>query len=134
MNSQENIPADSPSQSQPTRVLVVDDNRDLTKALGMLFEAEKGIEWVGSLHCADSMIEETRRLQADVVVMDAFMVGKDPFTELAEMAQQLPHSRAIVFSASDDPEIWARATNAGAHGCVCKFADPDTIIRAVREV
>ena len=42
--------------------------------------------------------------------------------------------RTIVYSGHDDPGFLERMRGAGAWGCVSKREEPDTILRAVREV
>ena len=127
-----------PHASQPpkvTRVLCVDDHRDIRRVLEMLIDAAADMQCVGCLGSADTLVEEVRRLQADVVLMDAIMPGKDPFVAVGELSAEHPDTGIIVFSAWDRDEVLIRrAKEAGARGWVSKDADPDTVLEALREV
>jgi DNA-binding NarL/FixJ family response regulator len=123
-------------QTPPTRVLCVDDNSDMADMMRMMIDAEPMMQCVGCLSSADRLIETVRNLkpQPDVVLLDATMPGKDALEELRKMAVELPAVRTIVYSGHDDPEIVGRAYRAGAWACVSKRDEPDTVLRAVREV
>ncbi|MDZ4858120.1 MAG: response regulator transcription factor [Candidatus Hydrogenedentes bacterium] len=117
-----------------TRVLCVDDHRDIRTVLRMVIDAEQDMQCVGCLASADTLVDEARRTQADVVLLDATMPGKDPFEAMGELFADSPQTRTIIFSAWDDAEIIQRAIDAGAQGWVCKTDDPTMIVRATREV
>lgn len=120
----------------PTLVLCVDDNSEMTLVLRMMINAEPMMRCVGCLGSADQLLKRVRGLgpPPDVVVLDATMHGKDPLEAMREMAAEFPAIRAIVYSGHDDPDFVKRARDAGAWGCVSKREEPDTILRAVREV
>lgn len=120
--------------AQPTRVLCVDDNPDMTAAMRMLIDTEPRMECVGCLSSADRLVHELRRLRPDVVLLDATMPGKDPLQAISEIAAEFPAIRTIVLSGHDDPAFIERAGSAGARGCLSKRDEPGTILRAVREV
>ncbi len=135
MKQQTIVSGDTPqSQQDVIRVLCVDDSRDLTEALTMLLSCEHDMLCVGCLASADAVVEEVRRLKADVVIMDATMRGKNPFDAICELLAAVPQTRAIVFSAWEEAALLNKAVTAGASGLVCKTSDPETIVVAVREV
>ena len=120
----------------PTRVLCVDDNSEMTLVLQMMIDAEPMMRCVGCLGSADRLLRRVRGLgpPPDVVVLDAMMPGKDALEAMREMAAEFPAIRTIVYSGHDDPAFVERTRSAGAWGCVSKREEPDTILRAVREV
>lgn len=119
-----------------TRVLCVDDNPDMTFVLRMMINVEPTMRCVGCLASADHLIQKVRGLSPppDVVLLDATMPGKDPLDVMSEMVAEFPAIKTIVYSGHDDPAFVERFKNAGACGCVSKRDEPDTIVRAVREV
>jgi len=120
----------------PTRVLCVDDNSEMTLVLRLMIDAEPMMRCVGCLGSADHLLRRVRGLEPppDVMVLDATMPGRDPLEAMRQVAAEFPAIRAIVYSGHDDPGFVERARDAGAWGCVSKREEPDTILRAVREV
>jgi DNA-binding NarL/FixJ family response regulator len=116
------------------RVLCVDDHADIRNVLRMVIDAQDDMTCVGCLSSANTLVDEARRLHADIVLLDVSMPGKDPFEAILELTAGTPEIRTVVFSGWDDIDKIERATNAGASGWVSKDADPDTIIQATREV
>lgn len=119
----------------PTRVLCVDDSRDMTAVMQLMIDAEPQMECVGCLHSANDLAKVARRLNPppDVVILDATMPGKNPLASMAELAAEFPTIRTIILSGHDDAAFVQRAIDAGAWGCVSKREPPDAILRAVRE-
>jgi DNA-binding NarL/FixJ family response regulator len=120
--------------SQKTRVLCVDDHRDIRSVLSMIIDAEEDMECVGCLGSADTLIDEVGRVRPDVILLDATMPGKDPFAAITELASTVAQPRTILFTAWEEREIIDHAIAAGAQGWISKTADPEAIIRAVRQV
>jgi DNA-binding NarL/FixJ family response regulator len=120
----------------PTQVLCVDDNSEMTLVLRLMINAEPMMRCVGCLGSADHLLRRVRGLDPppDVVVLDAMMPGKDALEAMGEMTAEFPAIRTIVYSGHDDPGFLERMRGAGAWGCVSKREEPDTILRAVREV
>jgi two-component system response regulator DesR len=120
----------------PTRVLCVDDNSEMTLVLRLMIDAEPMMRCVGCLGSADHLLQRVRGLEPppDVMVLDATMPGRDPLEAMRQVAAEFPAIRAIVYSGHGDPGFVERARDAGAWGCVSKREEPDTILRAVREV
>ncbi|MFN0010045.1 MAG: response regulator transcription factor [Phycisphaerales bacterium] len=134
---------DIPDSTPPMRVLCVDDSADMTAVMRMVIDAEPMMECVGCLASADDLVERVRGLNAGpagaalgplVVLLDATMPGKSPLKAMSEVAAAFPEVRTIIYSGHDDEAFVDRARSAGAQGCVCKKDDPETIVRAVREV
>src|SRR5882724_9240957 len=122
--------------TRPTRVLCVDDNRDITEVMQLVIGTEPRIECVGCMGSADGLIEAVRGLSPppDVVLLDATMPGRSPLVVMSELAAEVPAVRTIIYSGYTDAEFIARAKAAGAWGYVSKNEDPDVILRAVLEV
>ena len=126
----------NPGAPVPTRVLCADDNPDMTAVLRLMIDAEPGMECVTCLTSADRLLDEVRRSTPppDVIILDATMPGKNAFEAMGEVMAEFPAVKTIVLSGHDDEAFLARAEAAGAWGCVSKREDPETILRAVREV
>jgi DNA-binding NarL/FixJ family response regulator len=115
------------------RVLTVDDAPDLAEFIRRLVRREPDMECVGTLACADNLVQEAQRLNADVVLLDLSMPGVDPLSVCPDLLKAA-ECRVVVMSGRDDPETIDRVRAAGASGFVSKDADPGEILAGVRAV
>lgn len=116
------------------RVFVVDDGPDVSEMMRKIIDSEPDMRCVGCLNSADRLVEAAREVAPDVVLLDATMPGKPPLEALGELAEALPAVRTLVFSGHNDSAFVDAAVDAGAWGCVSKTEDPETVLRAVRQV
>ncbi len=121
---------------RPTRVLCIDDNRDITAVMRLVIDAEPSMQCVGCLGSANDLVREVqgRDPQPDVVVLDASMPGRDPVEMMKELAVRCPSARVVIYSGHDDAAFVKRVMDAGAWGCVSKNAEAEELLLAVREV
>jgi DNA-binding NarL/FixJ family response regulator len=121
---------------EPTRVLCVDDNSDITAVMRMVIETDAGLICVGCLASADRLISEVRGMnqQPHVILLDATMPGTSPLDVMRDMAAEMPTIRTIVYSGHTDSAFIDRVMNLGAWGYVSKNDDPATILQAVHVV
>jgi DNA-binding NarL/FixJ family response regulator len=117
-----------------TRVLCVDDNRDIVMLLEMAINSASDMASAGALYRADRLLEEVERSHPDVVLLDLSMPGEDPIAIARELAARFPETRTIVFSAYDDQELVMQAADSGAKGYVRKGENISVILDAIRRV
>ena len=124
------------SESQPIRVLVVDDDPLHCSGLAYLLgTGSKGaISVVGTALNGREAIDEVLAHRPDVVLMDIAMPEMDGLAATARI-RALPDPPEVVvvttFDADDEP---IRAAAAGASGFLLKSEDPHELIAAVRAV
>jgi len=116
------------------RVLCVDDHSFLVDGLRARFENERDIEFVGSLLSADHLPQEAKKQQAEVVLVDIEMPGRDPFEAIEDMKHRAPDVRAIILSAYIRDHYISAAVNAGAWGYFSKSDEAADIIEGIRTV
>lgn len=116
------------------RVLSVDDHAFLAEGLRARLALEADMEVVGHLPSADGLVDRVRQTAARIVLLDIEMPGRDPFEALAELRRLVPDCRVIILSAYVRDRYVDATVKAGAWGYLAKSDDPETIIRAVRDV
>jgi DNA-binding NarL/FixJ family response regulator len=116
------------------RVICVDDNPDLCDILSRVVRSQPDMECVASLPSADDLVNAVFDTNADVVVLDRTMPGKDPLQAVAELAVRKPECRAIVFTGWNDPEVMHDSRAAGAAEVLVKQGDPWAILPIIRRV
>jgi DNA-binding NarL/FixJ family response regulator len=118
--------------SEPTTVLVVDDQRLVRDGLCALLSREPGIEVVGAVGTAAEAVEQVALSRPDVVLMDYGMPGGDGPVATATIHARHP-GVAVVFLSGDDGEgaLFA-AVEAGAVGYLAKSETMVQVADAVR--
>jgi DNA-binding NarL/FixJ family response regulator len=117
---------------KPIRVMLADDNVDLTAAVRRLLDLEPDVACVGCVADARLVISEVARCEPKVLVMDLSMPGGDTATIIRELQSIAPDVRTIVFSGFGDDERIERSLTAGAWRFVRKESGPQELLDAIR--
>jgi DNA-binding NarL/FixJ family response regulator len=116
----------------PVRVMVVDDSAStrtmLREALGM----EGSIEVVGEAGSGREAVANAHRLRPDVVLMDVRMPDGDGVEATRTISAQLPGTKIVALTWSDDPGTVKEMLGAGAIGYVVKGGTIDELSSAIR--
>ncbi|MBN9612610.1 MAG: response regulator transcription factor [Actinobacteria bacterium] len=116
------------------RVILVDDHPVYRDGLSMLLESMDGIEVVGTAADGNEAIAVVERTEADVVVMDVQMPGRDGIDATRVIIGRHPHLAVLVLTMSEDDGTVFAAMRAGARGYLVKGADQQQILAAIRAV
>jgi DNA-binding NarL/FixJ family response regulator len=73
-------------------------------------------------------------LQPDLVVMDLRMPMMDGCEATRTIKKELPHTRVLALTALTDPHHSSQVLEAGAEGCVLKYASLEEIVGAIHSV
>ena len=114
------------------QVLLADDHLSLHNALTRLLSASCDI--VGNARDGVEAIDAARRLRPDIVIVDVRMPGMNGLDACREMKGAAPGTYVIVISADDDPDVSARALEAGAEALIPKFRLATDLVPAIQEV
>jgi len=116
------------------RVLIVDDIPSTLENLQKLLSFEDDIEVCGTAGDGKKAIDETRRLQPDVVLMDVNMPVLDGIQATEILAQEVPGSPVIIMSVQGERDYLRRAMQAGAREFLIKPFSGDELIASIRRV
>ena len=115
------------------RVVLADDHPLFLQGLEAALERE-GLEIVGLAASGRQVIDVTREVGPDVVLLDVEMPGMDGIECLGELRQRFPSVKVVMLSGSDDNDVINRCLNAGALCFVGKSVKPEDIAHALRAV
>jgi len=120
--------------SEPTRVLIVDDDALVRSALSMFLGGAEDIAIVGEAADGAAVLGAVDALEPDVVLMDIRMPVMDGLaaTELLRARDEAPE--VIVLTTFEADDYVLRALRAGASGFLLKDTPPPDVIRAVKAV
>jgi DNA-binding NarL/FixJ family response regulator len=115
------------------RVLVVDDHALVRRGLSDLLDAAADIELVGALD--DGLLAEAgvREHRPDIVLMDLSMPGLDGIAATRRVLAAAPDTKVIILTSFSENARILAALEAGAVGYLLKDAEPDDVLRALRD-
>lgn len=117
-----------------TSVVIADDERIVRAGLRTILESAGDIDVVAEAGDGGAALDETRRHDPDVVLMDIQMPHLDGIAATRELAASGSRSRVLVLTTYGMDENLYAALRAGAAGFVTKSLAPDRLIAAVHAV
>jgi DNA-binding NarL/FixJ family response regulator len=114
------------------RVLLVDDHAVVRHGLGNLLTAA-GVDVVGSLEDGALAEAAVRELAPDLVLMDLSMPIMDGIEATRAVLAARPDTKVVILTSFAEHARLHAALEAGAVGYLLKDADPEDIIRALRD-
>ncbi len=114
------------------RVLLVDDQAVVRRALRGRFSLEPDLEVVGEASTGSEALSLAQILKPDVVLMDIQMPEMDGIEATAALCRVIPQSAVVILSIYDDAQTRGRAQAAGAVAFVEKRGATDTLLAAIR--
>jgi DNA-binding NarL/FixJ family response regulator len=115
------------------RVLLVDDQSVVRRALRVRFHLEPDLQVVGEASTGSEALSLAQTLTPDVVLMDIAMPEMDGITATAALRRAVPQSAVVILSIYDDAQTRGRAQAAGAVACVEKRGATETLLAAIRQ-
>lgn len=118
----------------PIKVFLADDQALVRSGFRMLIEAEDDLQVVGEAADGASAVEQVRRLDTDVVLMDIRMPVLDGVEATRRIVSEGLPTKVLVLTTFDLDEYVFSALKAGASGFMLKDARPDDLLNAIRTV
>ncbi len=120
------------------RVLIVDDHAVVRQGLRTFLELQDDpsglpIEVVGEAANGLEAVEQARRIQPDIVLLDLVMPEMDGIQATPRIVEVSPRSRVIILTSFGEEDKVFPAIRAGAQGYLLKDISPDDLAKAVRE-
>ena len=118
----------------PLRVLIADDQDLVRTGLGMILDAQDGIEVVAQVADGREAVEISRQLRPDVCLLDIRMPRLDGIeaTRLIAGPDVVDPPAVVVITTFDLDEYVHGALRAGARGFLLKDAGPEMLVQAIR--
>ena len=110
------------------RLLIADDHPLFRDGLHSLLEA-RGMEVVGEARNGREAVEQARRLQPDVVLMDLNMPELNGLAATRLLSTQQPGIKVVILTASEDDADLFEAIKSGAQGYILKNLESGDFFR-----
>jgi two-component system nitrate/nitrite response regulator NarL len=126
---------ENPAVNEKKRVVVIDDHPLIRRALAQLLAPQDDLVLAGEASTCDAGCALVRELQPDLVLLDLNFgrTATSGLQALRALRDAGSEARILVLTVSDDPADLAAAIRAGADGYLLKDADPEELLKGVRD-
>jgi two-component system invasion response regulator UvrY len=116
------------------RILIVDDHAIVRRGLRELLSDEFHGAAFGEASDARQALEELRKKEWDVALLDIALPGKSGLDLLKELKAEWPGLPVLIVSAHPEDQFAVRALKAGAGGYMTKESAPEELAKAIRKI
>jgi DNA-binding NarL/FixJ family response regulator len=116
------------------RVMICDDHALFRRGLKMVLEAEPDIDVIAEAEDGETAVAEVAEHVPDVVLMDVRMPTVDGIEATRRIAEEVPSTKIVMLTVSDEEADLYEAIKAGATGYLLKEISIEEVASAVRAV
>src|SRR5450432_588585 len=116
------------------RVLIVDDHAIVRRGLKELLSDEFHGAAFEEASDARQALEQLRKEEWDVALLDIALPGKSGLDLLKELKAEWPGLPVLIVSAHPEDQFAVRALKAGAGGYMTKESAPEELAKAIRKI
>ena len=113
------------------RILIADDHEIVRKGVRAILEEQPGWEVVGEVTNGKQAVEETLRLQPDIVVLDIGMPEMNGLEATRRIREGAAQTQVVVLTLHESEEMVRQVLGAGARGYVLKADSSRDLVAAV---
>jgi len=114
------------------RVFLADDHEIMREGLKLLLAPQSDLEIVGEAVDGVDAMEQLRRLQPEVIVLDIAMPRLNGLDTIPLLKMCAPDCKIVILSAYEKEAFIHEALKAGAHAYVIKGAPSRELLEAIR--
>ncbi len=122
------------AQSEPIRVLIVDDHQVVRLGLRTFLDLQDDIEVVGEAADGLAAVDLASRLKPDVMLMDIVMPKLDGIAATRRIKEAEPNICVIALTSFAGDDQVLPALEAGASSYLLKDVTPEELVEAIRAV
>ena len=115
------------------RILLADDHALFRDGVASLLRAW-GVQVVGEASTGAQAVEQAVKLRPDLVLMDIKMPGTSGLEALALLKQELPETKIVMLTMSEDEHDLVEAVRAGADGYLLKNLSGTELTSMLRSI
>ncbi|MGB2695398.1 MAG: response regulator transcription factor [Dehalococcoidia bacterium] len=116
------------------RIMIVDDHDVVREGLRALIQKRTDFDFVGEADTVAAAIEEARRSEPDIVIMDVRLPDGSGVEACREIRAQRPDTKVLMLTSYADDEAVLASIMAGASGYLLKQTRSQVLIDALERV
>jgi len=117
-----------------TKVLIVDDNKEVANILKNKLQEDKSFEVVGVVQTAEEAISAVKNSYPDIMITDVVLKGTDGYELLEEVASINSNIKTVVVSALSQEGFVQKAIQMGASYYMVKPYNCDLLLKRIKEI
>ena len=118
---------------KPLRVLIAENQRDLSDVMSELIDTEPDMQCVGKVSDASQVVAAARNSSANVLILDLMLQGGSGLPLVEQLTSALPGLRVIIFSGlAGSDEVAREAKRRGAAAILTKGCDFQLLLQTLR--
>lgn len=121
------------TRTEPIKVAIIEDERDIREGLGMLISYTDGFECVGKYGSMEEALTSIRHRTPHVVLSDIGLPGMSGIEGVKILKETYPQMVILMLSVYDDNDRIFDALCAGAVGYLLKKTPPAKLIDSLRD-
>lgn len=125
---------DRTSDSEKIKILIVDDHTLVREGFAKMLELEPQFEVLGQSSSAKDVLEKTKALKPDIILMDIKLPGINGIEATKMIKKEHPDVEVIILSMYDEEEYVMESVKAGASGYVLKDISQEELFSAIKVV
>lgn len=116
------------------RILIADDHRVVREGLVAILKSRSDMDVVGEAVNGFEVIEKTKALKPDVILMDISMPQMNGVEATRAVRKISPEIGIVVLTMHDDDATIFELVRTGVHGYLLKDADSSEIVKAIQSI
>lgn len=116
-----------------TKIIIADDHRLMRKVLRTVFSRTEDMSVVAEARNAEEVFQQVDRQNADVLVLDLNLPGKDGIEILRELQATQRDVPVVVLTLFPQERFKAEVMQLGAADFLTKDCNPEELVEAVRK-
>ena len=121
------------TRTEPIKVAIIEDERDIREGLAMLINYTDGFECLGKYGSMEEAITSIRHRTPDVILSDIGLPGMSGIEGVKILKETYPSMTILMLSVYDDNERIFDALCAGAVGYLLKKTPPAKLIDSLKD-
>src|SRR6187200_1197368 len=114
--------------------LIADDHEVVREGLRLSLSRSAHVRVIGEASDGASAIAIAERRRPNVIIMDVRMPGMDGLEATKVLAERIPETAVLIFTAYSERSLLGRGLESGAKGYILKEAPHQTLLRAIEKV
>lgn len=123
----------TPNDSKIT-ILIADDHEIVRHGIEKVISKTKDLAVIGEAATGQEVLDQVKKLNPDVVLMDIEMPEKTGWDVLVELKALYPKLPVLILSIFPEEHYGVRFIRAGASGYLNKASSPAQMVEAIRKV
>lgn len=116
------------------KVFIADDHALIREGIKKLLDPEGDVKIVGETSNPFEVIDQIKKSNCDILILDLSMPGKSGLDILKEIKIVLPKVKVLIMTMMPEDQFAKRTLKAGAYGYITKDRAAEELLLAIRKV